>query len=64
MDLREPSFEPPARPAPLATSGRSFDPDALTRALRIAGAVMVVASASTFMLQHWGGGNDLSGRDA
>jgi hypothetical protein len=38
---------------------RSFDPDALTRALRIAGAALVVASASTFMLQHWQGGNDL-----
>jgi hypothetical protein len=38
---------------------RAFDPDALTRALRIAGAALVVASASTFMLQHWEGGNDL-----
>jgi hypothetical protein len=38
---------------------RTFDPDALTRALRIAGAALVVASASTFMLQHWQGGNDL-----
>lgn len=37
----------------------SFDPDALTRALRIAGAALVVASASTFMLQHWESGNDL-----
>jgi len=37
-----------------------FDPDALTRALRIAGATLVVASASTFMLQHWEGGNDLT----
>ncbi len=37
----------------------SFDADALTRALRIAGAVLVVASASTFMLQHWQAGNDL-----
>ena len=42
-----------------ALSARSFDPDALTRALRIAGAALVVASASTFMLQHWQGGNDL-----
>lgn len=41
------------------TGQRAFDPDALTRALRIAGAALVVASASTFMLQHWGGGNDL-----
>lgn len=39
--------EPAKRPA------QSFDPDALTRALRIAGAILVVASASTFMLQHW-----------
>lgn len=37
-----------------------FDPDALTRALRIAGAALVVASASTFMLQHWQVGNDLT----
>lgn len=41
-------------------TARSFDPDALTRALRIAGAALVVASASTFMLQHWGVGNDLT----
>jgi hypothetical protein len=45
---------PPAPPP-----SRAFDPDALTRALRIAGAALVVASASTFMLQHWEGGNDL-----
>ncbi len=39
----------------------AVDADALTRALRIAGAVLVVASASTFMLQHWeSSGNDLS----
>jgi hypothetical protein len=50
---RSASHEPEPRPA------RSFDPDALTRALRIAGAALVVASASTFMLQHWQGGNDL-----
>lgn len=49
---------PFAPPAP-ATAPRTFDPDALTRALRIAGAALVVASASTFMLQHWQGGNDL-----
>lgn len=42
-----------------AAPTRSFDPEALTRALRIAGAALVVASASTFMLQHWQGGNDL-----
>ncbi len=36
-----------------------FDADALTRALRLAGAVLVVASASTLMLQHWQAGNDL-----
>jgi len=43
-------------PAP-ATPG--FDPDAFTRALRIAGAALVVAAASTFMLQNWQVGNDL-----
>jgi hypothetical protein len=46
-------------PEPSKSAERGFDPDALTRALRIAGAALVVASASTFMLQHWGGGNDL-----
>jgi hypothetical protein len=65
MELREQTFgqslpaaadTPPPTPAAAA---RSFDPEALTRALRIAGAALVVASASTFMLQHWGGGNDL-----
>lgn len=61
MELKDSNFQ--ARPvaAPLAArTARSFDPDALTRALRIAGATLVVASASTFMLQHWGGGNDLT----
>jgi hypothetical protein len=54
------SVAPPPEPQPTAAAApRSFDPDALTRALRIAGAALVVASASTFMLQHWGGGNDL-----
>jgi hypothetical protein len=38
----------------------TFDSEALTRALRIAGALLVVASASTFMLQHWQSGNDLT----
>ncbi len=39
----------------------AVDTDALTRALRVAGAVLVVASASTFMLQHWeSSGNDLA----
>lgn len=37
----------------------SFDPEAFTRALRIAGAALVVAAASTFMLQNWQSGNDL-----
>jgi hypothetical protein len=60
MELRENSFSrPPASPAPSAPESK-FDPDALTRALRIAGAILVVASASTFMLQHWQqSGNDL-----
>ncbi len=46
-------------PDPVSAPLRSFDADALTRALRIAGAALVVASASTFMLQHWAVGNDL-----
>ena len=37
-----------------------FDSDALTRTLRVAGALLVMASASTFMLQHWQDGNDLT----
>ncbi len=49
----------PPRPASAPESRPTFDPDALTRALRIAGAFLVVASASTFMLQHWQAGNDL-----
>src|SRR5689334_21594741 len=44
---------------PAPKTERTFDPDALTRALRIAGAALVVASASTFMLQHWQSGNDM-----
>jgi len=36
-----------------------IDEAALTRMLRVSGAVLLVASASTFMLQHWGEGNDL-----
>jgi len=47
-------------PNPFAPSPLKFDADALTRALRIAGAALVVASASTFMLQHWDSGNDLT----
>jgi hypothetical protein len=57
---------PPASPSEAASgaeqlrsSEKPFDADALTRALRIAGAALVVGSASTFMLQHWEGGNDL-----
>lgn len=64
MDLNQETFgslsatlASPTAPTPVAARG--FDPDALTRALRIAGAALVVASASTFMLQHWQGGNDL-----
>jgi len=69
MELREsarpvfpvPPFKEPSEPFSSQTPrARSFDPDALTRALRIAGAALVVASASTFMLQHWhDGGDDL-----
>ncbi|HEY6560391.1 MAG TPA: hypothetical protein VI072_24070 [Polyangiaceae bacterium] len=55
MDLQESTFRdrPPGLVEPAPLPARSFDPDALTRALRIAGAILVVASASTFMLQHW-----------
>lgn len=53
------SVRPPEPSEPVFQPARSFDPDALTRALRIAGAALVVASASTFMLQHWQSGNDL-----
>jgi len=64
MEIKEETFKSPLGVAlnnalPSAPAERSFDPDALTRALRIAGAALVVASASTFMLQHWQGGNDL-----
>lgn len=55
MNLNDDTFGPPPTPTPRA----AFDPDALTRALRIAGAVLVVASASTLMLQHWQTGDDL-----
>jgi len=62
MEMNEATFKSsrplPEEPAPGGLV-RAFDPDALTRALRIAGAALVVASASTFMLQHWQGGNDL-----
>jgi len=44
---------------PEAKEASGFDPDAFTRALRIAGAALVVAAASTFMLQNWQVGNDL-----
>ncbi len=50
---------PDQQPSPPNKPARGFDPDALTRALRVAGGALVVASASTFMLQHWGEGNDL-----
>src|SRR3954463_12290302 len=45
---------------PTAPGVTGFDPDAFTRALRIAGAALVVAAASTFMLQNWQVGNDLT----
>ncbi len=57
VSTQDPNGAPPRTPPKPAK--RAFDPDALTRALRIAGAALVVASASTFMLQHWQGGNDL-----
>jgi hypothetical protein len=65
MEIREDSFKNLGRtlesgpPPETGRASRAFDPDALTRALRIAGAALVVASASTFMLQHWQVGNDL-----
>jgi hypothetical protein len=61
MGLDEPTFRQsaPVEPELTATKAPSFDADALTRALRVAGAALVVASASTFMLEHWDGGNDL-----
>ena len=37
-----------------------IDEAAFTRVLRVSGAVLLVASASTFMLQRWGEGNDLA----
>lgn len=66
MEIHDHTFAASVPPAPdpepaepVFQPARNFDPDALTRALRIAGAALVVASASTFMLQHWGSGNDL-----
>ena len=56
MELRESLHAREVEPVPKPAS---FDPDAMTRALRIAGATLVVASASTFMMQHWQSGNDL-----
>jgi len=57
MMLQEnPRTVPEQAPVPAMTG---FDPDAFARALRIAGAVLVVAAASTFMLQNWQVGNDL-----
>lgn len=52
QDGPRPTQEPAAPPV-------GFDPEAFTRALRIAGAALVVAAASTFMLQNWQAGNDL-----
>ncbi len=47
-------------PIPAQRKPGGFDAEAFTRALRIAGAVLVVAAASTFMLQNWvESGNDL-----
>jgi hypothetical protein len=68
MESHEATFDPSiaARapdPAPLPRKPkptRAFDADALTRALRIAGAALVVAAASSFMLQNWQIGNDLT----
>jgi len=48
-----------SKPGVESSADSSFDPEAFTRALRIAGAALVVAAASTFMLQNWQAGNDL-----
>src|SRR5262245_25890813 len=37
-----------------------LDEAAFTRMLRVSGAVLLAASASSFMLQHWEAGNDLA----
>lgn len=59
MEINEETFRARDEVSAPEAPRRAFDPDALTRALRIAGAALVVASASTFMLQHWQVGNDL-----
>lgn len=57
QDTPEPTIgREPTPPAVGLAPG--FDPAAFTRALRIAGAALVVAAASTFMLQNWQSGND------
>lgn len=49
-----------SREIPAEKKPNGFDAEAFTRALRISGAVLVVAAASTFMLQNWvESGNDL-----
>ncbi len=58
MQLQESPRTFPDQPSAPEVTG--FDPDAFTRALRIAGAALVVAAASTFMLQNWQVGNDLT----
>jgi hypothetical protein len=55
----EPVIIPPEALPQAPPRRQALDPEALTRALRIAGAALVVASASTFMLQHWQSGNDI-----
>lgn len=60
MQLQDPKMPLDREPASLLVGRDSgFDPEAFTRALRIAGAALVVAAASTFMLQNWQAGNDL-----
>jgi hypothetical protein len=46
-------------PAEVRPSPASEDPALLTRVLRVVGGLLLTASASTFMLQRWQGGNDL-----
>ena len=45
--------------APVRPGRASDDPALLTRVLRVVGSLLMLASASTFMLQRWQEGNDL-----
>lgn len=45
--------------APTERDAKTVDPETLGKTLRFAGALLVLASASTFMLQQWTGKDDL-----